>query len=739
MADMYGVNIGGINAPASADYNAAASAIVQGGKNTASALGFLGGLAAQTFTAVKDVDMEQKLRENKEAFTQFGAKQQLSQAQQATQQALEEKNKLLSGVLDGGQINKIKAQDEIISKFTNETSRLEDALANKQISLGRYLGNVQALTKQWIAQFPGRADEIRQQVGQLTGIKNADDFAYQTYLEQQMNMQVQSRAIAIEQAKREQMLMEDDAKRLVKYGEYSSTLDALKAVKSGTANNALERVRRIDQLETGTKSLENDMKNKGVSADQATSLYGSLAFMDASKAITMNDKQFAPIVSKMAQFKNTDGSWNLAKLAAAKDEITPVVGQLTSAVRNSFEARAEMLRVELIKMGSPNVDEQVKKIYAQGETFIKNLESTDSVLAMNTIDKLIANKRTSLQDAFQSIQASNSVITAFAGSKFMGMYNDPSQREALKTQFPEIYNLLETSLNNIQGSSNQVQAMIGSSAAQFITNAEKSISTNGTIPVTSNAKEQKQISEVAEIVGRSAIESLALNKETPTQENANIVSGYVETALKDRGPRSASLLKNEAQLKAAINNMPEGIKAAYLTNVNNVIENVLNPQGQLATASGIIYKTKTVAKAVDMPKDSKGNSQSLIKMQVNNDGYVVPVLEANPAYVAPKGLLEGVTPKGKAPTSRTGMTTTPVPKGRPSVATTLSNEAIVKATREFNDVVTIAATASATERKAMATRFAEAYNTSGEPSATTTSTGNTTTDKNWFYTLQPNR
>lgn len=732
---MYGVNIGGINAPASADYNAAASAIVQGGKNTASAIGFLGGLAAQTFTAVKDVNMEQQLRENKEAFTQFGAKQQLSQAQQATQQAIEEKNKLLAG----GQINKVKEQDELISKFTSETARLEDALANKQISLGRYLGNVQALTKQWIAQFPGRADEIRQQVGQLTGIKNADDFAYQTYLEQQMNMQVQSRALAIEQAKREQMLMEDDAKRLVKYGEFSSTLDALKAVKSGTANESLERVRRIDQLETGTKAVENDMKNKNVTADQKTSAYGSLAFMDASKAITMNDKQFAPIVSKMAQFKNTDGSWNLAKLAAAKDEITPVVGQLTAAVRNSFESRAEMLRAELIQMGAPNVDEQVKKIYAQGETFIKNLESTDSVLAMNTIDKLIANKRTSLQDAFQSIQASNSVLTAFAGSKFMGMYNDPSQRPALKTQFPEIYNLLESSLNNIQGSSNQVQAMIGSSAAQFITTTEKTISTNGSVPVTSNATQQKQVSEVAEIVGRSAIESLALNKETPTQENANLISGFVETALKDRGPRSASLLKDEAQLKAAINNMPEGIKAAYLTNVNKSIDAVLNPQGQLATASGIIYKTKTVAKAVDMPKDSKGNAQSLIKMQVNNDGYVVPVLESNPAYVAPKGLLEGTRPQGKAPTSRTGMTTMPVPTARPSVATIEGNKAMVDVTKEFNNIITIAATASATERKAMATRFAEAYNTAGEPSATTTSTGNTTTDKNWFYTLQPNR
>ena len=102
-------------------------------------------------------------------------------------------------------------------------------------------------------------------------------------------------------------------------------------------------------------------------------------------------------------------------------------------------------------------------------------------------------------------------------------------------------------------------------------------------------------------------------------------------------------------------------------------------------------------------------------------------------------MLEGVTPQGKAPTSRTGMSPTPVPRGRTSVATNLANEAIVKATREFNDVVTIAATASATERKAMATRFAEAYNTAGEPSATTTSTGNNATDKNWFYSLQPNR
>ena len=732
---MYSVNIGGINAPSSADYTAASNAIVQGGKNTASALGFLGGLAAQTFTAVKDVDMEQKFRENKEAFTQFERKQQLSQAEQGAQQALEEKKKLIAG----GQINKFKAQDELISKFTTETSRLEDALASKQISLTRYLGNVQALTRQWIAQFPGRADEIRQQVGQMTGIKNADDFAYQTYLEQQMNMQQQTRTLAIEQAKQEKALQVDTAKRLVEYGEYGDELTAFRAVVSGQASNSIIKVQKLKEADAIKKSIDTQMAVKGIDADQMTNLAGVNAFVSASKSIVENDKQFKPIVDKLQTYKDPNGVWDLAKLSAAKDELIPVVAQLKSAVRNSFEASIIDLRARLTAQGAPNVDQYVQRMIKQQDDFIKSLDSTDSMLAINILESLTTSKQSQLKNALEIADINSKVYSTFKGEKYMQMWFDPAQKEVLKLQYPDTYAMISSTTSSIVGAANQAQAILGSKAANFISTTEQSITSNGTTPTSNDVSEKKVISETAEFVGRTAVKKLAMGKESATQEDANAISAYTETALKDRGPRAASVLKDEADLRAAINNMPEGIKAAYLTNVNKAIDNVISPQGQLATASGIVYKTKTVAKAVDMPKDSKGNPQSLIKMQVNNDGYVVPVLESNPAYVAPKGLLEGVTPKGKAPTSRTGMTTMPVPTARPSVATIEGNKAMVDVTKEFNNIITIAATASATERKAMATRFAEAYNTAGEPSATTTSTGNTVTDKNWFYTLQPNR
>jgi hypothetical protein len=555
----------------------------------------------------------------------------------------------------------------------------------------------------------------------------------------QMNMQVQNRTLAIEQAKQEKALQVDTAKRLVEYGEYGDELTAFRAVVSGQASNSIIKVQKLKEADAIKKSIDTQMAVKGVDADQMTNLAGVNAFVSASKTIVQNDKQYEAIIKKIQAYKDPNGVWDLAKLSGAKEELIPVIAQLKSAVRNSFEASIIDLRARLTAQGAPNVDQYVQRLVKQQDDFIKSLDSTDSMMAVTILENLTTSKQGQLKNALEIADINSKVYTAFGGQKYMSMWFDPAQKEVLKERYPDTYTMINNTMSSIVGAANQAQSLLGSKTANFITNTEKSIVTDGTNPTSNDISEKKVISETAEFVGRTAVKKLAMGKEPATQEDANAISAYTETALKDRGPRAVSVLKDDAELKAAINNMPEGIKASYLTNVNKVIENVLNPQGQLATASGIIYKTKTVAKAVDMPKDSKGNSQSLIKMQVNNDGYVVPVLEANPAYVAPKGLLEGVTPKGKAPTSRTGMTTTPVPKGRPSVATTLSNEAIVKATREFNDVVTIAATASATERKAMATRFAEAYNTSGEPSATTTSTGNTTTDKNWFYTLQPNR
>ena len=731
---MYGVNIGGINAPASADYSAAAKGIVQGGQNTAGAISFLGGLAAQTYTAVKDVDMEQKFRANKEAFMQTELTQQIVQGKQATQQAIDQRNKLaaVSEIPGFNTVPAIKGQDTVINQFTTATGALEEAFTQKQISLSRYLGNVQTLTRQWIAQFPGRADEIRQQVGQLTGIKNADDFAYQTFLEQQMNMQQQSRALAIEQAKQEKALQVDTAKRLVEYGEYGDELTAFRAVVSGQASNSIIKVQKLKEADAIKKSIDTQMAVKGIDADQMTNLAGVNAFVSASKSIVENDKQFKPIIDKLQTYKDPNGVWDLAKLSAAKDELIPVVAQLKAAVKNSFEASIIDLRARLTAQGAPNVDQYVQRLVKQQDDFIKSLDSTDSMLAINILESLTTSKQTQLKNALDIADINSKVYSTFKGEKYMQMWFDPAQKEVLKQQFPDTYAMISSTTTSITGAANQAQALLGSKAANFISNTEKSITSNGTIPTSNDITEKKVIAETAEFVGRTAIKKLAMGKESATQEDANAISSYTETALKDRGPRALSMLKDDATLKAAINNMPEGIKAAYLTNVNKSINDVLNPQGQLAAADSIIYITKKVANAVDFPKDKNGNPQSLIKMQVNDSGYVVPVLEANPAYVAPKGLLEGTGPQGKPPTSRTGPPSIPVPKGRPSVATIEGNKAMAEATKNFNNVVTIAATASVTERKAMATRFAEAYNTSGEPSATTNTTAPSSNTKLWW-------
>jgi hypothetical protein len=318
--------------------------------------------------------------------------------------------------------------------------------------------------------------------------------------------------------------------------------------------------------------------------------------------------------------------------------------------------------------------------------------------------------RASLQDNLTAVDIENKNLSSAGTQKFMLMYSSPDQIELLKQQFPNVYNLINRGFENMANAQDRARAIYAGAGFQQVLKVEEHVTSNGSLPPTNNVEDAKANSEIANILGKSAIRELAEKSIVPTPENARLSAGFIETALKDRGPRLNDALKEEANIKAAIANMPDGIKAEYLANVNKHIENVISPQGQLANNVGVLAKVRKSADAV-IPKDSSGNPQSLVKLQVDANGFITPLIEPNPAYKAPKGLLEGVTPQGKQPTSRTGMTTVPAPSARPSMVTIESNKELTNAGREVNNVVTIAAAASATERKAMAQRFVEAYNT----------------------------
>lgn len=703
---MYGVNIGGIGAPVSADYNAAASAIAQEGKNTAGAISFLGGLAAQTFTAVKDVDMEQKFRANKEAFMQTELTQQIVQGKQATQQAIDQRNKLaaVSEIPGFNTVPAVKGQDTVITQFTTATSKLEDALADKQISLSRYLGNVQTLTRQWIAQFPGRADEIRQQVGQLTGIKNADDFAYQTFLEQQMNMQQQSRAIAIEQAKAQEAAYMKDAERLVKYGQYSTIVEARRKISSGEAAGSLELVRRMEENDALQKNLKVQLENKGMQGDQKVALYGVKAYTEASRVVYDNKAQFEPIQQKLKTLKNPDGSYNLAKLTMAKEELAPAIAQLKGIVRNSFKANAEQLRYELQQIGSPNVDQEVNKVYAQGENFIKGLDSADGVLTATVIDTLLSSNRATIQDLNAQITSTAAIVQAFGATKFLTQYADPSQHKVLKESSPNIYNILNDSFGTITGASNQLQAMRGSSAVQKIVSMENTIATEGKLPATTDVTDARVADELVRITSESSIALLASGKSEDQAKDANYFAAFAETTLKNRGPALLEAASKGQTYVNAIANMDEGTKAAYLTKVNATIEDTLNPSGQLARGVGIVAETQKLVTQVTGDRDSKGNAPLIIKLTTDAYGTVMPLVEPNPNYTGAAG---GVV-KGKS--SRAGGSVTPDIRAVSSVQATMAEQL-----KNINTWVSSAAAFSDTVRKDMATRFVEAYNAQDIP------------------------
>jgi hypothetical protein len=248
--------------------------------------------------------------------------------------------------------------------------------------------------------------------------------------------------------------------------------------------------------------------------------------------------------------------------------------------------------------------------------------------------------------------------------------------------------------------------MIGSAAAQQITTTEKEMTTTGTVPVAATPEQAKVNSEVAEIVGRSSLDSMAINKQGATKENANLTASYIQTAIQDRGPRLESIVKDEAKLKAALNNMPDGIKAEYLAVVNKHIDNVISPQGQLANNVGIFASIRKTVENTEWYK--RGNRQQQV-LQVDNNGYITvlgnyggnnllsPVFKTVPALAGFSTLVDAYTIGEK--------------------------QSLLKVRTELNNIVTTAAAASGTDRKAMAQRFADAYNMGLRPDGTTKGTG----------------
>jgi hypothetical protein len=627
---------------------------------------------------------KQNIEAEKEKFTQFGARQELSQAQQATEAARSERRTLFeSGDFEAG-----SRQDSVVQSFQTETKRLEQALEAKAIPLSTYLGNVQTLTRKWIAQFPGRADSIRNEVAQLTGIKNADDTAYQSFLKQAQDKE-QAKAAAIEaEQKRIIAMQEKQADDLYQAGKYKDRVTAFRAVQSGEANEALYHVQRANQAEFVAKAMKTEADTRGFEADKTAAAYGTSAFFDASKAIISNGDRHKALITKLNSFKSPDGVWDSSKLNAAKAELIAPIAEVKATVTKSFEVNAAQLRISLAKQGTPasTIDKQVKIMYDQRDSFIKQLDSTDMFVAASVLDNLLSSNKGEITTSMQIITANASMLNAFKDTRFMSMYADNPKE--LEQRYPETYARIKGSLGAIQGETNKVNALLGSNVGNEINKSAGEIKETGKLPDSATPEDTKVSIEIARFEGKSA---LANGSRGPIDDReANSLSAMIEGGMKHRGPALEELYGKIPELNATVRNLPQGTKEKFVENVNTTLTNVLDPQGQFARQEGVFYKLRQLVEASPAPKDTEGNSAYFYQLSVTPAGRVVGTFTPNPDYMG-------------APLNR-GVADNPTMLGGAEGRNLLE---------QFNRIIAVGASATEQQVKTLANAFVDSYNNPG--------------------------
>jgi hypothetical protein len=465
------------------------------------------------------------------------------------------------------------AVGDVMAGFDAEIERLR-AAAQSGMKPQDFLARINTATRKAVAQFPGRADEIRQRVSRATGIEHADQFEQMRYIQGVFR---EGRGGADDVEKTRLALAKNDIARAAdlgiasqeelfemwrtgdpRYGAIIKRANEAQATKFAVENitNNVASLRGQSDFEASQQSIAFGTMFDGylstnvltsVLQDDGQALQNTLALM----------KKGDPASVDPTQFKVLADLWGTQMLSVIDDAYT-----------NSARVQEQYFRE------NPNISEAKKNemrndLKVQADLYKSRYTSEEGLRMSAAIFSTYKDKTIAEQQ--QKLNLAISMQTAFQNSDLSRKYwLGGADREDVKIRFPDFFKVMSDIESLMtEGTQGVRDPML---AAKKLANVERILveaSTTGEASVPSPAEDRTTIRAANELVFGKALE--ALNKTNLAAGDINVIKSALSTAT-EVGANSRILSNEYKNIGKKVLALPEPVQNEIKGQVSSSIQ-----------------------------------------------------------------------------------------------------------------------------------------------------------------------
>jgi len=465
------------------------------------------------------------------------------------------------------------AKAQTLTQYSTEIQRLKEA-SKGGMSKEEYVSRVSAITKKAIAKYPHMSDEIRQQVGIVTGLPYADRWAQMQYVKDAF-----TKSTKVDKMSPDEMAVKDIA-GMAALGTYGSQeeLTTLRTTNPGEYERRRTAYNQFLASQTRTKAIETEVKGlqaaSDADADKHRAMFGAI-FSGAlstnvlSSVVVDKEKVYEQTAQLMAKGENLS-----VNAAPFKVQIDMHVATMQSNIRNAH--RAANVQLDAYFEKNPNItdakrNEMRKDIDRARDVMLEKYATQEGLSAMATIlsnyrDKTIEeqNKLVSLVISQQNAMQNNPLVMAY--------WQGGEKRENLKAQFPDFYAFMKQQEEVLTGTVGMIRDEVGAGQQLARTASKLEEATRSPAPMQmpdyeiGDPTQYKIVHQAMMGSAQQNLEKLNLGQSLDTQQ-VNIISSAFATSAQ-YGANANQLMNRHQEFYKSLSKLPASQLAIVKENVN---------------------------------------------------------------------------------------------------------------------------------------------------------------------------
>lgn len=475
---------------ATANPAAAAEAISLKGKALGQAIGFLGGTAYEAYKTFGNQPFEQKMGDVNEAFYGTEATKRIQQGEQLLAGA--KLSSLTSLEVQGPESGAEK--DAAVQELSDRLKTMKETYAQKRIGLGEFLTRQEALSREWIAKFPGRADEIRQEAARISGVKGIEDITRNTYLKDKFDQAEATGRQAAQAADEMRKQNLERATAIIKGGYLPGAINASQ-VANAIENKDPKALEAMDQMDTEVRiarertALKDQIEVNRLTASEGGKVFtGNLiawAVTGANEALIKTRAEFAPLVREISELRNNNnGGFSVVDVDTYRSKLAPFQAKATGVINAYYnDAYNQLSSNALVKQNSADFQARSKELEDSRKTLLEMVNSDDLGVVATMLESIGKVNKDTIASSMQIMQIYNEKLKTFgiAAPDLFMFLNTP---EVFEKKYPAAYKELMLIAPGMKNSNDRMLAISGSAwLTDTSRNTQAAIANGTTLPV----------------------------------------------------------------------------------------------------------------------------------------------------------------------------------------------------------------------------------------------------------------